>query len=78
MVSEAEVKMMVCECVGAPIDDCYKTAKLVSKDVDSRTIDCVSFRVDLNVKWKEKALDAATWPCGIKFRQFVNRTWKPS
>lgn len=77
-VSESEVRTMVCECVEAPVHDCFKVVKLVSKNVDCSMIDFVSFRVDLNVKWKEKALDAKTWPCGVKFRQFINRAWKPN
>lgn len=77
-VTEADVKTMVCQCIGAPYNDCSRVVKLVSRHFKYGMLDNVSFRIDLNEKWREKALNASTWPCGVKFREFVNRAWKPS
>lgn len=80
-VSENDVRSLVCQCTGAPSIDCEKVVKLVPRRIDCRTLDFVSFKIVLKEKWKPKAMDASTWPCGVKYRQFLNRSsnaWIPS
>lgn len=75
-----EICAIVSRCLGAPTIECRQIKKLVPKWVDCKTLEYVSFKIDLNEKWKSLALTASTWPRGIKFREFWSRsncTWKP-
>lgn len=76
-VTEREVKLMVCQCLNAPLEDLKSVKKLVPKGMQN--LDYVSYKIELNVKWKHRALEASTWPCGIKFREFIRQStpWKP-
>lgn len=78
--SESDVKAMVCKCLNVPVDDRVSLVKLVSKRIDCRLLDYVSFKVLLKWKYKDLALNTASWPTGIRFREFHHRsiqTWKP-
>lgn len=78
--SECDIEKMVNRCLGAPVGDCVNIVKLVSRRIDCRLLDYISFRVILKWKWKELAMDASTWPNGIKFREFQHRhcnIWRP-
>lgn len=44
--------------------------KLVSKDKDISTLNFVSFKIGLEPSQKSRALDPATWPTGLLFREF--------
>lgn len=79
-VSEHEVESMVHRCLGVPIEDRINAKKLVPKRIDCRSLDYISFKIDLNWKWKDLAMCVSTWPSNIKFREFQRRpvtTWKP-
>lgn len=79
--SVTDIKTMVCQCVGAPSNDCENVIKLVPRGVECSTLDYVSFKIVLKEKWRNRAMNASTWPSGVKFRQFINRkvnTWKPT
>lgn len=78
--TENDVEMMVHRCLGAPTGDCVNVIKLVPKRTDCRSLDYISFKIVLKWRWKDLAMRASTWPYGIKFRAFVNRSsnaWKP-
>lgn len=63
--SESDIEKMVYRCLGAPVGDCVNIVKLVSKRIDCRLLDYISFKVVLKRKWKELAMHASTWPNGI-------------
>lgn len=71
---------MVSDSLCAPEEECSTITKLVPKTKNLKDLDYISFKIVLSSKWKEPALTAATWPKGVKFREFINRrgdTWKP-
>lgn len=78
-VSDNEITALVQECVpGAqPI-----VKKLVRKDADLNSFAFISFKVGIDLQFKDIALDASNWPTGIYFRQFEERNsskvfWDP-
>lgn len=76
-VTENEISNMVSECLEAPIIACSNVTKLVPKW--RKSYDYVSFKVILNERWKVSAMDPTTWPCGVKYREFVQNinVWRP-
>lgn len=79
-VSESDIKVMVCGCLGAPTADCESVIKLVPRRMDCTSFDYISFKVVLKSRWKLRAMSATTWPTAVKFREFLsrqNQTWKP-
>lgn len=79
-VPESVVESMVYRCLGVPVEDRIIVKKLVSKHIDCSSLDYISFKIDVKMKWKDKAMRASTWPSDIKFREFQRRpfnTWKP-
>lgn len=79
--TERDIRSMVLRALDASEPERIDVVKLVSKWNQRRSRDYVSFKVALNIKWKPRALDPATWPTKLKFREFVNvmqnETWKP-
>ncbi|XP_055527006.1 uncharacterized protein LOC129719639 [Wyeomyia smithii] len=69
-VSVENVQHLVSECVqcGEPPE----IVKLVKRDVDTRSLRFISFKVGIDPKYKETALSSSTWPAGIFFREFVD------
>lgn len=78
-VSEQEICNLVSRCLDAPIADCNRVTKLVPKYRECRDFDFVSFKVTLNERWKSAAMNPSTWPCGLRYREFVQRSnvWRP-
>lgn len=79
-VTEEEVSDMVSQSLG--IDECgsISVIKLVSK-WSTNVRDYASFKVMLHDKYKNKALQANTWPTSIMYRKFYERprnTWRPT
>lgn len=80
-VTKDDISSMVAQQLGAPLSNCLDVVKLMPKSRNINTLDYVSFKVVLDKRWKIIAMTAATWPKGVKFREFVSRlneTWKPA
>lgn len=80
-VSEREVECMVRQTVGIQKEEAINVFKLVPKGKDLSLLDYASFKITLDVKWQTIVMDSATWPPGIKFREFLNTrgvTWSPN
>lgn len=79
-VTEEEVSDLVSQSLG--IDECssINIVKLVPKwSTDFR--DYASFKVTLHDQYKNRALQASTWPTGIMYRKFYEKprnTWRPT
>ncbi|XP_058813727.1 uncharacterized protein LOC131677732 [Topomyia yanbarensis] len=58
--------------------------KLVPRGRDPRTLNFVSYKVGMPTDLKEKAMTASTWPVGIAYREFEEKSdsrkvfWKPN
>lgn len=78
-VSEQEIYDLVIRCLDVPRTDCIRVTKLVPKYRESKDFDFISFKVTLSECWKSTAMDPSTWPCGLMYREFVQRknVWKP-
>lgn len=79
--TENDVRQLVSHSLGAPLSNCLKVEKLVPKWKDTGTLEYISFKVELEKKWKPVALSSSTWPKAVKYREFVNRlndTWRPN
>lgn len=81
-VVECDIHRMVAQALG--IDTLYPeyidVVKLVSNWKTCNALDYVSFKVVLDNRWKQKAMNPSTWPKGVRFREFVKKrsnTWKP-
>lgn len=59
------------------------TVKLVPRGKDPRVLNFVSFKLGMHMDLKTKAMTASTWPVGIVFREFVDKSeprkvfWRP-
>lgn len=53
------------------IDEPVEVVKLVRRGVDLNQLSFISFKVGVGLKWKEKAMEPASWQKGIYFREFV-------
>lgn len=62
----------ICDMVKAnlALDVNPDVVKLVPKDKDISMLSFVSFKIGLDPSIKSKALDPATWPTGLLFREF--------
>lgn len=54
--SEYDISRTVSHCLCAPISNCMQVTKLVPKRTNCNTLGYISFRVELDVKWKLLAL----------------------
>lgn len=80
IATERDVQWMVSRAIGLTTPERFNVTKLVSKWKTNFNLDFVSFKVVLPSEFKLRALDPATWPKNVRFREFVriNNTWKPS
>ncbi|XP_058827547.1 uncharacterized protein LOC131687477 [Topomyia yanbarensis] len=69
-VSEDEVGAMVKECLSS--DDPVEVKKLVKKDANLSGHNFISFKIGVDPKPREMALNAETWPDGMYFREFID------
>lgn len=79
-VTEEDVHAMVSRSLGTPQPERIDITKLTSIWNSRRSMDYLSFKVVLDKKWKVRAMDPATWPNNVRFREFVNKnndTWRP-
>lgn len=78
--SERDVYRMVSRSLGTSELERIDIIRLTTNWSDRRTIDYLSFKVVLDGKYKSRAMNPATWPVNVKFREFVNKcnnTWRP-
>ncbi|KAL1373552.1 hypothetical protein pipiens_018601, partial [Culex pipiens pipiens] len=58
-----------------------KVTRLVAKGKDVNTMSFISFKIGMDTSLKEKALATSTWPQGLIFREFEDRSteifWAP-
>ena len=73
-VTAEDIEKIVGQCL--PIDGPLRATKLVPKDVDISRLTFVSFKVGLSPTSKDAALLPATWPKGIRFREFEDYSSK--
>ena len=61
--------------------DDIQVTRLVAKGRDISTLSFVSFKIGMSMDLKSKALSTSTWPKGILYREFNNRSgedfWRP-
>lgn len=74
-VTEADISVLVKSCLQTqePID----VKKLVRKDADLKQFAFISFKVGVDTKLRDAALDPSVWPKGIYFREFENLSSEP-
>ena len=52
--------------------DAADVIRLVPKEKDVSGLTFVSFKIGLNPGMKDLAIDPASWPSGLQFRQFMD------
>lgn len=69
LITDNDMKNIVSRCLGTtdPVD----VVRLVPKGKDTSTMTFLSFKIGLNPDVKSLALDSATWPNGLQFREFI-------
>lgn len=75
-VNEERILKMVANCIGSK-DAVVK--KLVSKRINVATLPFISFKVGIDTELKDVALNPASWPEGVCFREFHDsyKLWEP-
>lgn len=82
-VAECDIRGMVTQALGIDTlkPEYIDVTKLVPHWRSCNAVDYISFKVVLNNRWKNKAMNPSTWPKGVKFREFIKRqrndAWKP-
>ncbi|KAL9705216.1 hypothetical protein quinque_008734 [Culex quinquefasciatus] len=70
-VTEDDIRVMVRECLSFDDDEIIDVKMLVKKDADISKLRAVSFKVGVDLKHEETALDGDNWPAGVSFREFI-------
>lgn len=72
LVTTEDMRKIIERCleVAAPMD----IVRLTPKDKDVSTLTFISFKIGLDPALKDKSLDAASWPIGVRFREFIDRS----
>ncbi|XP_050093838.1 uncharacterized protein LOC126576573 [Anopheles aquasalis] len=68
--TDEQVADMVHHCLG--VNDVL-VRRLLARDRDVTSVPFLSFKVGVPLALRERALDPATWPHGVSFREFVDR-----
>lgn len=79
-VTEQDIDRLVFERLGISNDECFKVTKLVPKWKAYEELDYISFKVDLDERWRKAAISTDTWPREVKCREFINQqriVWSP-
>ena len=71
LATNNDVQKIVSCCLGVPDD--VEAIRLVPKDKVVTSLTFVSYKVGLDLELKDKALDPASWPVGLLFREFVGQ-----
>ena len=57
-------------------DDSVKVFPLLKKDADLNAMNFISFKVGMDIKYRNIALNTNTWPNGLLFREFEGTSTK--
>ena len=71
LATNSDVQKIVSRCLDVP--DSVDVVRLVPRDKDVASLTFVSFKVGLDPELKNRALDPASWPTGLLFREFVDQ-----
>lgn len=77
-VTGAEVNQMISNAIGVDRIYSIKCLKPTWKDVS--TMDFISFKVEIDGKYRADALKSSNWPKGLRYREFkdyTETTWRP-
>lgn len=80
-VTEEEISDMVYRSLGVMENEAITVKKLVPKWKSNESLEYISFKVQVDSKFKSKALRTDIWPTGIMYREFIHRsrnTWRPT
>lgn len=69
-ISDDDVQKIVARCLD--LRDPFEVIRLVPKGADTKNMSFISFKIGLELALKQQALDAARWPTGLMFREFVD------
>ncbi|XP_058816563.1 uncharacterized protein LOC131679832 [Topomyia yanbarensis] len=69
LISNDDVQKIVSRCLD--LADPFDVTRLVPKGKDVTNMNYVSFKIGLDPALKQQALNAACWPAGLMFREFV-------
>lgn len=78
-VTDNDVVELVCQKL--KMSEPVPVKRLVSRWKDPLSLQYVSFKVDLDYKYKNDALNLTIWPSGVQCREFKNcrqNSWRPS
>lgn len=78
-VTEDELKLMVCESIGA--EEVLSVKRLVPPWKNVSMLDYVSYKVSVEAKFRNSALKRSNWPREVwcrEFRDYSNIAWRPS
>lgn len=70
LLTDSDIQKIVSRCLNTT--EPVVALRLVRKGVDSSNFSYVSYKIGLDPKLKTAALDPASWPTGMLFREFVN------
>ncbi|KAL1373636.1 hypothetical protein pipiens_018552 [Culex pipiens pipiens] len=70
-VTEDDIRAMVRECLSFDADETIDVKMLVKKDADISKLRAVSFKIGVDVKHEDAAMDGDNWPAGVSFREFI-------
>ena len=73
-VTEQQILKLIHDSLGT--DDAV-IKKLVPVWKDTFSMPYISFKVGINVRFKDTALLSSTWPTGLRFREFHDTIWEP-
>lgn len=70
LITDVDVQNIIsrCLCITDPVD----VVRLVPKGKDVSRMTFVSFKIGLDPSMRNKALDPASWPAELQFREFVD------
>lgn len=71
-VTEYDIVRLVSRSLCASEPECLNVTKLVPSWKSCKNFDYISFKIVLNKRWKESAMNAKTWPSNVKIREYVN------
>lgn len=78
-VKPESIEKLVKDCIQC--EDSVKVVPLVKKGIDIKSMSFISFKVGIDPKFRDVALNANTWPMGLLFREFEDisskNMWKP-
>lgn len=75
LISNDDVQKIVAHCLN--LTEPANIIRLVPKGKDVTNMSYVSFKIGLDPAVKQQALDAARWPAGLMFREFVEYSKNP-